>query len=169
MDYSKNILHLNVISQITIFNESFLGCKSSQPQPLVSSVLPGQKGSLRLVLESSRAVLPARMIRSDQDRAGPCRDLMGLRRSRALSRFLFTFQSFPGGNLKLTLFISYFQLELIYQPYSGSIAATQIVCAPVCRDALPSQSGHQSNPSLAEIRLHLQISSRSEYLSIPES
>ena len=102
---------------------------------------------------SSRAVLPARMIRSAQDREEPCRDLIGLRRSKALSRFLFTSQSFPGGNLKQNLvYFTYFQLVLICRPYSGSITASQIVCPPVGRDTLPSQSGHQSNCSLAEIR-----------------
>ena len=39
--------------------------------------------------------------------------------------------------------------------YSGSITAAQIVGVSVGRDALPGQSGHQPNPSLAEIRTYI--------------
>ena len=39
------------------------------------------------------------------------------------------------------------------KPDSGSVTATQVVGLPVGRDALPGQSGHQPNPSLAEIRI----------------
>ena len=34
---------------------------------------------------------------------------------------------------------------------SGSVAATQVVSPPEGGDTLPSQSAHQSDPSLAEI------------------
>ena len=66
----------------------------------MSSILLGQKGRLILVLVSSRAVVPARMVRSAQLRDLPYRDLIGERSSRAASRFLLTGQSFPGEDLK---------------------------------------------------------------------
>ena len=48
---------------------------------------------------TSRAVVPASRMRSDQERAGPNSSLIGSSRDQLDWRLVFTGQSFPGENL----------------------------------------------------------------------
>ena len=88
------------ISLMTSHPHLTLGFRCFQPSSGRSrSDLPTEQKGMERPPASSRAVVPARMIRSDMESDGPNVSLTGSSRSRPAWRFLLTDQSLPGENL----------------------------------------------------------------------